>query len=107
MDRHMQAISEQRDRGQQYGLYGPLAIFSGTANPELAQEIAHRLDKPLGQVSICQFHNQNIFAKLNESVHHGQYHYRPKLWIGQWVFVGDCPHLEYQVRARQPRPYRH
>jgi ribose-phosphate pyrophosphokinase len=64
----MQEISEQRDRGRQYGLYGPLAIFSGTANPELAQEIAHRLDKPLGKVAICQFHNQNIFAKLKESV---------------------------------------
>ncbi len=64
----MEEISDQRDRGQQYGLYGPLAIFSGTANPELAQEIADRLSKPLGQVSICQFDNQNIFAKLNESV---------------------------------------
>lgn len=64
----MEEISSQRDRGQQYGLYGPLAIFSGTANPELAQEIAVRLGKPLGKVTICQFANQNIFAKLNESV---------------------------------------
>ncbi|MGD2206494.1 MAG: ribose-phosphate pyrophosphokinase [Anaerolineae bacterium] len=51
-----------------YGLYGPLAIFSGTANPELAQEIAGRLDKPLGQVIIRQFANENVFAKLRESV---------------------------------------
>ena len=64
----MQEISERRDRGEQYGLYGPLAIFSGTANPELAQEIADRLQQRLGQVTICQFANQNIFAKLNESV---------------------------------------
>ncbi len=64
----MEEISAQRERGQQYGLYGPLAIFSGTANPELAQEIAGRLDKPLGKVTICQFANENIFAKLNESV---------------------------------------
>jgi ribose-phosphate pyrophosphokinase len=68
MERQMREISEQRDRRAQYGLYGPLAIFSGTANPELAQEIANRLRKPLGQATICQFANQNIFAKLNESV---------------------------------------
>jgi ribose-phosphate pyrophosphokinase len=64
----MEEISALRDRGHQYGLYGPLAIFGGTANPELAQEIAGLLDRPLGQVAICQFANQNIFAKLNESV---------------------------------------
>jgi ribose-phosphate pyrophosphokinase len=64
----MRDISEQRERGEQYGLYGPLAVFSGTANPELAQEIAERLGRPLGRVTICQFANENIFAKLNESV---------------------------------------
>jgi ribose-phosphate pyrophosphokinase len=64
----MEEISAQRDHGRQYGLYGPLAVFSGTANPELAQEIAGRLGKPLGQVTIRQFANENIFAKLNESV---------------------------------------
>jgi ribose-phosphate pyrophosphokinase len=64
----MEEISAQRERGEQYGLYGPLAIFSGTANPQLAQEIADSLEKPLGQVSICQYANQNIFARLNESV---------------------------------------
>ena len=64
----MEEISALRDRGHQYGLYGPLAIFGGTSNPELALEIASLLDKPLGQVTICQFANQNIFAKLNESV---------------------------------------
>jgi ribose-phosphate pyrophosphokinase len=68
METQMREISEQRDRKRQYGLYGPLAVFSGTANPELALEIAERLQRPLGQVSICQFANQNIFAKLNESV---------------------------------------
>jgi ribose-phosphate pyrophosphokinase len=68
MDMQMREISERRDRKRQYGLYGPLVVFSGTANPELAQEIAGRLHRPLGQVNICQFANQNIFAKLNESV---------------------------------------
>jgi ribose-phosphate pyrophosphokinase len=64
----MKQISEERDHGRQYGLYGPLTIFSGTANPELAQEIADRLGKPLGRVTIRQFTNENVFAKLNESV---------------------------------------
>jgi ribose-phosphate pyrophosphokinase len=68
MDSHMREISEQRDRGELYGLYGPLAIFSGSANPELAQEIADKLGRPLGKVTIQQFANANIFAKLNESV---------------------------------------
>jgi ribose-phosphate pyrophosphokinase len=64
----MEEISAKRDRKEQYGLYGPLAIFSGTANPALAQEIADRLDTQLGQVTIRQFANENLFAKLNESV---------------------------------------
>ncbi|MGC9333017.1 MAG: ribose-phosphate diphosphokinase [Anaerolineae bacterium] len=64
----MRDISEQRDRGEQYGLYGPLAVFSGSANPELAQEVADKLQRRLGRVTIRQFANGNIFAKLNESV---------------------------------------
>lgn len=66
MDR--EKVSDLRDRGQLYGLYGPLSIFGGTANSALAQEIATKLDKPLGKATIYQFANQNIFAKLNESV---------------------------------------
>jgi ribose-phosphate pyrophosphokinase len=64
----MREISERRERGEQYGLYGPLAIFSGTANPELAQEVATSLGIPLGEVTIRQFANGNIFAQLNASV---------------------------------------
>jgi ribose-phosphate pyrophosphokinase len=64
----MEEISARRDRKEQYGLYGPLAIFGGTANPELAQEIADRLDTSLGRVTIRQFANENLFAKLDESV---------------------------------------
>jgi ribose-phosphate pyrophosphokinase len=51
-----------------YGLYGPLAIFSGTSNPDLAQEIADYLGRELGNVEVIQFANQNIFARLQESV---------------------------------------
>ena len=68
MDSRMREISEQRDRGQLYGLYGPLSVFSGSANPGLAQEIADKLGRPLGKVTLQQFANGNVFAKLNESV---------------------------------------
>jgi ribose-phosphate pyrophosphokinase len=65
---NMKQVSQERDQRRQYGLYGPLAIFSGTANPELAKEIADRLHKPLGRVTIRQFANENVFAQLEESV---------------------------------------
>lgn len=68
MNSRLREISKQRDRGEQYGLYGPLAIFGGTSNPELAQEIADRLGRRLGQLTIRQFANGNVFAKLHESV---------------------------------------
>jgi ribose-phosphate pyrophosphokinase len=68
MSIQMRTVSEQRDRHEQYGLYGPLCVLSGTANPELAQEVAARLHRPLGAVAIRQFANQNIWAKLHESV---------------------------------------
>ena len=104
----MERISAQRDRGQQYGLYGPLAIFTGTANPALALEIAQRLDRPMGKVTICQFANENIFARLNESVR------------GKDVFViqptcsgvrnrkhqsGECVVLPEAVRELQEEEY--
>lgn len=68
MTTQMQTVSERRDRREQYGLYGPLCVLSGTANPELACEVAERLRKPLGAVTIRQFANQNVWAKLDESV---------------------------------------
>jgi ribose-phosphate pyrophosphokinase len=68
MESRMREISQLRDRGEQYGLYGPLAIFSGTSNPQLAQEIADKLGRDLGQLTIRQFANGNVFAKLRESV---------------------------------------
>jgi ribose-phosphate pyrophosphokinase len=108
MDAHLKEISRQRDRKEQYGLYGPLTIFSGTANPALAEEIATRLKRPLGQVTIRQFDNENIFAKLNESVR------------GKDVFLiqptcsgirkrkhqgGECVFMPDQVRHLQPDEY--
>ena len=49
-------------------MFGELAIFSGSANPGLAQEICDYLDKPLQEVTIIDYPNENIFVKLGKSV---------------------------------------
>lgn len=49
-------------------MYGELAIFSGTANPELAREIADYLGVPLREADVFQFPNENIFVRLRDSV---------------------------------------
>ncbi|MBP7961960.1 MAG: ribose-phosphate pyrophosphokinase [Caldilineaceae bacterium] len=53
---------------QGYNLYGPLAIFSGTANRPLTQEICDYLGILPGKADIFQFANSNTFVRLNESV---------------------------------------
>lgn len=49
-------------------MYGELAIFSGNANPELAQEIADYLEVPLREADVFSFPNENIFVRLRDSV---------------------------------------
>lgn len=49
-------------------MYGELAIFSGTANPELAREIADYLGVPLREADVFQFPNENTFVRLHDSV---------------------------------------
>jgi len=49
-------------------MYGELAIFSGTANPELAREIADYLGVPLREADVFQFSNENTFVRLHDSV---------------------------------------
>ena len=56
-------------------MYEDLAIFSGTANPKLAQEICDYLGTPLRGVDIYKFPNDNTFVRLHRSVR------------GQHVFV--------------------
>ncbi len=45
-----------------------LKIFSGNANPGLAQEICDDLGEPLGRASISRFSNENIFVQIQENV---------------------------------------
>lgn len=49
-------------------LYGNVKLFAGTASPELSQEIADYLGKPLCGRDIVEFPNENLFIKLHSSV---------------------------------------
>lgn len=49
-------------------MYGQIKIFSGTACPDLAAEIAQYLGVPLSGRDIIKFPNENIFVRLHSSV---------------------------------------
>lgn len=49
-------------------MYGEVALFSGTANPELSKEISQAMAVPLCQADVFKFPNQNIFCRLHNSV---------------------------------------
>lgn len=49
-------------------MYGELALYSGTANQPLAEEIAISLDTGLRGADVFQFANENIFVRLHGSV---------------------------------------
>lgn len=48
--------------------YEDLTIFTGNANPALAEAVAARLKVSLGQSQVFEFSNENIFVKINQSV---------------------------------------
>jgi len=47
---------------------GNLKIFSGTANPKLAQEVADYLELSLGAIKISPFSDGEIYVQIQESV---------------------------------------
>ncbi len=49
-------------------MYGEIALFSGTANRQLAEEISQALGVPLARADVFKFANHNIFCRLHESV---------------------------------------
>jgi ribose-phosphate pyrophosphokinase len=49
-------------------MYGELAIFGGSGNPALTQEICDYLQVPPSQADIVDFPNENIFIRLRQSV---------------------------------------
>ncbi len=48
--------------------FDELRIFSGNGNKPLAEAIGKRLGFPMGDVTITNYPNENIFVRLNESV---------------------------------------
>ncbi len=48
--------------------FDEMRVFSGTGNLPLAHAICERLGILLGDATVTQFSNQNIFVKLNESI---------------------------------------
>ncbi len=48
--------------------FDELRIFSGNGNLALSHAICDRIGVPLGDATVTQFANENIFVKLNESV---------------------------------------
>ena len=43
-------------------------VFTGTANPALAQAICDYLKIPLGKAEVFQFSNENIFVRILENI---------------------------------------
>ena len=50
------------------GIYGDLAVVSGTCNPELAEEICDYLRLVHVPITIRKFANENIFVRLQHSI---------------------------------------
>jgi ribose-phosphate pyrophosphokinase len=51
-----------------YGMYGDIKIFAGTASEDLADEVACYLETPLSDHTLTHFANDNLWIQLNESV---------------------------------------
>ncbi len=49
-------------------MYSDLAVFSGRAHPALAKAIGDRVGRPLGNVDIFEFSNENIFVQFQENI---------------------------------------
>jgi ribose-phosphate pyrophosphokinase len=45
-----------------------VCLFTGNANPELAQEIAKHLDTPLGEAKVSRFSDGETFCEIRENV---------------------------------------
>jgi len=63
----------------------PLKIFSGTANPELAQEICEGVGVPLGRSEISAYSNENIFVQIGENVRQRDVFVVQPLWTSRSI----------------------
>ena len=48
--------------------YGELKLFSGSAHPELAREIAHHLGLPMGQCRLRRFPDTEVWFQIDENI---------------------------------------
>jgi len=48
--------------------YGELKLFSGSAHPELAREIAHHLGLPMGQCRLRRFPDTEVSFQIDENI---------------------------------------
>lgn len=62
------APSRTATAGAPAALYTDLAVFSGRAHPELARDICARIGRPLGNVDVFEFANENIFVQYQENI---------------------------------------
>ena len=49
-------------------MFEELKVFSGTANPDLAESICEYLGIPLGKIDVFKFSNDNTFVRIQENV---------------------------------------
>src|SRR3954462_3425118 len=59
---------ERQSHLRRHLVFKKVCIFSGNANPALAQEIAHVLEMPLGQVRVSRFSDGETFCEIRENV---------------------------------------
>ena len=50
-------------------LYGELRVFTGNANPALAERICAYIGIPLGKAEVFEFSNENIFVRILDPMH--------------------------------------
>ena len=48
--------------------YGNMMVFAGNSNPQLANEIARRLNMPLGNAIVGQFSDGEVMVEIMENV---------------------------------------
>lgn len=49
-------------------IYNEVNVFTGNANPKLAEDVCDYISLPLGRADIFEFSNENVFVKIRESV---------------------------------------
>jgi ribose-phosphate pyrophosphokinase len=49
-------------------VYGEMRVFTGNANPALAERMCQYIGIPLGRAEVFEFSNENIFVRILESV---------------------------------------